>query len=106
MAQAQIYWKKAQVAVIEETSQDTYLAPDAASVVLARDVTLTFDGSNFDPQYVRADLLNMDETPGPIGISMNFKLPLKGSGAAGTAPEFGEILKAWGWPRRPWSRRA
>lgn len=96
MAQSQLYFKKAQVSVIAEASQDTFQAPTAASVILARDVTVSFSGGNYDPGFHRGDVLNMDETPGPLSISMNFKVPIAGSGSAGTGPEHAACLQACG----------
>jgi len=96
VAQSQVYYKKGQMALIEEANQDEYEAPVAGALVLAREITITFDGGNFDPEFHRGDVLNMDETAAPLSISMNYKIPIKGSGVAGDPPESGEMLKSAG----------
>lgn len=99
MAQTQIYAGKTQVHLVEESSQDTYLAPagSGTGMVLASNVSVTFDSSNYEPNYVREDYLAMDEIPGPVSGSISFSVPIRGGGAIDTPPEFGEMLKACGF---------
>ena len=99
MAQAQLYRKRAQVFVVEETAQDTYLTQSAADAILCEipDTAFTLDASNYETTTVRGDFLSSDETAGLRRASLNFRVPLHGSGTAGTAPEFGEALKACGY---------
>jgi len=97
MAQSQIYLKRAQVFCVEETAQDTYEEQAAADAVLAEQVTVTIDSSNYEPTTVRGDFLSSDETPGLASVSFSFRVPLHGSGTAGTAPEFDSLLKASGF---------
>lgn len=98
MAQTQIFSKKAQVHLIEESSQDTYSAPggSGANMFLARNIGISYDTSNFRPEYVRGDGLSMDEIPGSVSGQITFEVLLKGSGSTDTGPEFGEALKACG----------
>jgi hypothetical protein len=99
MAQTQINMRKAQIHVEEESALDTYLAPSAGGTAfLATDVTISYDSSNYDPQVMRADGLSHDEIPGPIAATLNFTVPLKGSGV-GTMdgpPSIAEALKSAG----------
>lgn len=99
MAQSQLYTQKAQIHLIEETSIDTYLVQTAggADAVLAEEVTVTYDTSPYEPQYIRGDFLSFDEIPGMVSGTFAFRVPIRGSGTAGTAPECGEMLKACGF---------
>lgn len=98
MAQTQLYTRKAQIHIVEESSQDTYVAPanDGTNIILGKvsDSPMTLNSSNFIPEYTREDYLSMDEVPGSVYASLNFQLPLKYSGTAGTAPEADEFFKA------------
>jgi hypothetical protein len=95
----QIFTKKAQVFVIEESATDTYLVQTAGSGFMAEitDAPLTIDGENYTPEQARGDFLSMDETPGTISASMSFRVAMRGGGAATTPPEFGEAIKACGF---------
>ena len=97
MAQTQLYMKRAQVFCVEESGQDTYLEQVAGDAVLAEQVTVTIDSTNYEPTTVRGDFLSTDETPGMASVAFNFRVPLHGSGTAGTAPEFDSLLKASGF---------
>jgi hypothetical protein len=98
MAQTQIRTRIAQIQVQEETAQDTYLAPTGggANMFLAENVSASWESENWVPNYVRADGLNMDEVPGTISGTISFEIVLKGSGSAGTAPDWIEAIKACG----------
>lgn len=99
MAQTQLYAKKAQITIAEEVTVDTYVAPDGAGtgMFLAEEVTVAWDSSNYEPNQAHGDFLQMDEVPGPCSGTMSFRVPIKGSGTAGTAPEYAEALKACGY---------
>ena len=99
MAQTQLYTKKDQVFVIEETTQDQYLVQTAASGFLAEipDAPYTITSENYVQTSVRGDFLSNDEIPGMATISTTFRVPLKGGGTAGTAPEWTEAMKACGY---------
>lgn len=100
MAQTQNYTRKAQIHIVEESSQDTYSGPGGSgtNIILGTvsDTPMTLNSENYVPAYSRADFLSMDEVPGSCWASLNFQLPLKYSGTAGTAPEIDEFLKACG----------
>ncbi len=99
MAQTQEILQDAQVAVIEETGQDAYEAPDAGAVFLAdiNDPPFTVDSSNFERLENRSDFMRGREVPGPVSAEIQFVAKLKGSGgAADLPPEIGEFLKACG----------
>lgn len=98
MAQSQIRAQKAQVFVVEETSQDTFETPAAGDVFLAQEIVYGFNPEVTD-QVVHLDGgLMPDPIPGRIEASLTFKCPLAGSGdtAPTTAPGFAEALKACG----------
>ena len=96
MAQTQLYLRKAQVHLIVESIQDTLEVPVVGSSILAQDVTVSYDTTNFAPNYIRADFQKMDEIPGPISGTVAFSVPLKGSAVADTAPEWGACMQACG----------
>lgn len=69
----------------------------AADAVLASNVTLTpLDSKMVDRSYVRPYYGQMDQLPGVDNAAIDFEIELSGSGAAGTAPAYGKILKACG----------
>jgi len=100
MPQTQLYTKKAQVFLIEETTVDTYLVQTAASAILAEipESPLTLESNNYEPTTVRGDFLSSDETPGMTEGTISFRVPMHGDGGtvAGVAPEYQEALKACG----------
>ncbi len=84
----------------EESVTGTYQAPagDSTGSLLIEDGwSYTVNATNFQGQYARGDFLNVEEVPGPCSVVITFRLPLKGSGTAGTAPEFDEVMKCCGW---------
>ena len=99
MPQTQIYTKKAQIHIVPEGTVDSYEAPtDGATAFLAEigDEVISPQGDNYVPMEHRGDFLSGDENVGPLPVSCNFRVRLKGSGAAGTAPEFRQALLASG----------
>ena len=98
MAQPQIYARKAQIHLDDEGTVDTYSGPGGSGtdMFLAENVTYTVEGDNYVPSYVRADYLGMDESPGMMSATCSFEVPIKGSGTAGTAPEFSKALLGCG----------
>jgi hypothetical protein len=98
--QTQIYTRRAQVFVTEETTdQDTYKVQAAAEGFLAEisDSPLEIGGENYTPASARGDGLSRDEVPGIKPATISFRVPLAGSGAAGTAPDFADALLACGY---------
>jgi len=98
MAQSQIYAKKAQIHLVVEATVDTYVAPtgSGSGMFLAQNVRISYQGDNYVPAYIRGDYLQPAESPGMLSGTIAFEVPIKGSGTAGPAPEFGEALKACG----------
>ena len=99
MAQSNLFVKQAQIHLIEESAQDTFLAPagSGANIFLACDVTYAEESSNYERNEIRGDGLSMDEVPGMRVGTISGTVHLHGSGTAGTAPEFDELLKALGF---------
>jgi len=98
MAQSQLYFKRAQISCLPEVTVDTQVTPPTiASLFLARDITVTFDGGNFDPNYHMGSVLNDEETPGPLSMTMSYEVDVKGSGDAGdVAVELDDVWKSCG----------
>ncbi len=99
MAQVQKYGRKAQLNFVLESTTGTYEVPagDGSAMMLIEDGwTYTVNAENYLPKYSTADWLNMDGVPGKKHVVITFRLPLKGSGTAGTAPEFDAVLKSLG----------
>lgn len=97
MAQTQLLKGLSQISVIEETSQDTLLAPTAASIVLVSDdVTVGTEGGPLAYEALRGDYMRMARAGGPQFGTVSFSVPMTGGAAAGTAPGYGEALKACG----------
>jgi len=98
-AQTQLFTKKAQIFVSEETADnDTYITQVAGEAILAEigDTPYTVDGDNYSPSSMRGDFLSQDEVPGLASTGFTFRVPCHGSGTAGTAPEFADALMACG----------
>ncbi len=73
----------------------------AANAVLCEGVTFKLTGQRVKPNPAKPGV-------GPVAshtfgehVEMSFEIPLAGSGAAGTAPKWGAILKACGWSETP-----
>ncbi len=90
----------AQVHIKAEAADGTYLEPDGDGtnifMAMVSDSPMSIDSANFAPDQMRNDFLVMDETPGSKSATINFQVLLKGSGTAGTQPEFDLALKACG----------
>ena len=100
MAQTQIIIKKAQVHLVEEVTENTYVAPagSGAGMFLCElgDTVFTANGQNYQPNYTRADMLKMDAVPGTVNATIQFRIPMMYSGTAGTAGKHDEVWKACG----------
>lgn len=84
---------------LTDTADDSYSAPagTGADMFLAREIVVTWDGgAGNDPEYHRADSLNMPRTEGIVYGSIAFQVPIKGSGTANVAPEYSKALQACG----------
>ena len=100
MAQVQLRGRRAQLILKEESATGTYEVPagDGTGTLLIEDGwSYTPNSTNFQGQYARSDFLNVEEVPGPASAVITWRMPIKGSGTAGTAPDFDVVMKACGW---------
>jgi len=80
-----------------ETTEGTAIAVAAADCnALAYDVRYTPNVAMFARKPVAQDLSPYASIPGARSCRMTFKMEIKGSGAAGTAPAIGKYLRACG----------
>lgn len=95
MAQTQIRTGFSQIHM-KKTATDAYDNPDNDGTgMFACEITgVTYNSTNFEPVYHRGDYFSMDEIPGPCSVTIAFRMPIKGSGTAGTPPKFGTFLQA------------
>lgn len=100
MAQTQLYTKRAQITIQEETTVDTYVAPagDGTGMFVAEisDNPLQLDSSNYESNEHRGDSLEMDENPGPASATISFRCRIKGEGVTDATPEFNQALLGCG----------
>jgi hypothetical protein len=100
MAQTQLYTKRAQICIKEETTVDTYVGPagDGSGMFVAEiaDSPMTMDSSNYEPNEHRGDSLEMDENPGPASATISFRCRIKGEGVTDATPEFNQALLGCG----------
>jgi len=81
-----------------EAAEGVPETPSAATdAVLVENPRVSFDPQNTQTREVTGSLDNRGPIVGGLQMSMTFDVYLKGSGAAGTAPEFGALLRACGW---------
>jgi hypothetical protein len=82
----------------EEVTEGVDPTPTAGTdAVLVEDVSLDFNPTIVQTNEVTGSLDSRGPITGGMTASLGFSVYMKGSGAAGTAPEFGEMLKACGW---------
>lgn len=80
-----------------ETVYGTDPAPAAANAIICRDVTLTpIEGQEVDRGLYQTYMSNPGAMLAGEHVSASFSVELTGSGAAGTAPGFGALLRACG----------
>jgi len=100
MAQTQIVTKKAQVHLVVEATENTYVAPanNGTGMFMCEinDSPMTLNSSNSQPNYTRSDYLAMDAKPGTVNATLQFRVPLAYSGTAGTAPKSDVVFLACG----------
>lgn len=91
--------KRAVLAVKDEVTYNTDSVPTAAAnAVLVEDLKWGFANSRmFQRKPVRSSLGLLKPLYAGALITVSGKVEMKGSGAAGTAPEIAPILKAGGW---------
>lgn len=91
-----LLWKRLQIAAKIEVAEGTAIALAAEDAVLANNVS-------YDPEIkmtaraaASSSLSPFPKVAGSRQAKITFDVDLKGSGTAGTAPEYGKLLKACG----------
>jgi hypothetical protein len=91
-----LLWKRLQIAAKTEVAEGTAIALTATEAILANNVS-------YDPEIkmtaraaASSSLSPYPKVAGSRQAKLTFDVDLKGSGTAGTAPEFGVLLKACG----------
>lgn len=83
-----------------ESTPGTENVPSASTDAVLIEVTgnpITFNPNNITPNEATGSLDNKAPIVGGMTAQIDFSVFLKGSGVAGTAPEFGDLLRACGW---------
>lgn len=80
-----------------ETTYGTNSAPTGTNAILARNINLTpQDADLVDRDLVRPYLGRSEQLPAAIRQQLEFEVEMQGSGAAGTVPGYGVLLRACG----------
>ena len=82
------------IEAVEGVAETPSAATDA---VLVENPRLRFSPQNVETDEVTGSLDGRGPIAGGLQVGLTFDVYLKGSGAVGTAPELGELLKACGW---------
>jgi len=96
VAQTQIQIGMAQVFVTEESPLNTYTAQTAGDGFLAENIVYTINSDMVPQLLVRGDHVPAPDVVGKASATVTFRIPLKYSGTAGTAPSYDLALKACG----------
>lgn len=81
-----------------EAAEGVAETPTAAdNAVLIENPAIRFNPQNTETREMTGSLDNRGPIVGGMQVQVSFDVYLKGSGAAGTAPEVGEVLRACGW---------
>lgn len=81
-----------------EAAEGVPETPSASTdAVLVENPRISFGPQNAQTREVTGSLDNRGPLVGGLQMSLTFDVYLKGSGAAGSAPEFGDLLRACGW---------
>lgn len=90
-------WKSKLVLAALEATYGTDAAPLSADAVQLKDVALTpMDGTDIARDLEKPFLGGNPTTPGELHSKLAFKVEFAGSGAAGTAPNWGTLLRGCG----------
>lgn len=81
----------------KEVTYGTGVVLAAADTIMAEDVTYAPVNDNVTPNPAKPGVGAVADVPYGERVNISFKVPLAGSGAAGTAPNWGKIIKACGW---------
>lgn len=80
-----------------ETTYATDAAPTgAANAILISNATFAFNYNNVDRDLMRAYLGGAEQLVGSRNVTASFDVEIAGSGAAGTAPAWGPLVRACG----------
>lgn len=80
-----------------ETTYATDAAPTGvANAILISNATFTFNYNNVDRDLMRAYLGGAEQLVGSRNVTASFDVEIAGSGAAGTAPAWGPLVRACG----------
>ena len=90
------YVKNSLVTAKVEATYGADAAPTgAANAILISDQTITpLDAQNIDRDLVRGAFGASEQLVGPASVKLSYSVELAGSGAAGTAPAWGQLLQA------------
>lgn len=80
-----------------ETTPGSDAAPATTNAILVENPRLTFDQSLTETNEFSQSLDPRAPIVGGLRAALAFDTYIKGSGAAGTAPEFGDLFKVCGW---------
>lgn len=89
--------ERAQIAAKIEGTEGTAETPAAGDALLVFSPKFDPDIEQHPRNPVRATLSRLASVSGKRKATLEFDVELKGSGAAGTAPEYGDLLKASGF---------
>jgi len=89
--------KRAQMAAKKESEEGTAETLAGTDAFLASDITFNPQTEMDKRNNVSSSLSNFSQVPGARSATFEFDVELKGSGAAGTAPALGKLLKACGF---------
>ena len=90
--------RKKIVAAKIETTYGTDAAPTGTNAILVRNLSLTPQESDFvDRNLIRPYLGRSQQIPAGIRVVLEFEVELAGSGAAGTAPGWGALMRSCGF---------
>jgi len=89
--------KRAMLFVLEGAYNDGTTDPAAINALKLRDLSLTpMTGSDVERKAVRPYYGNSPKAPGEKFVELNIELEAAPSGAAGTAPKYGDLLRCCG----------
>lgn len=94
---AQIKTMRTQIAARIEAAEGTMETLAGADALLAGNLTYRIDTDMTPRPNVTGSLSQFSRVPGRRSATMEFEAELKGSGAAGTAPAIGRLLRACGF---------
>lgn len=86
------------IAALIESSYGTDSTPDGSNAILVSNPTINpLNAQNVDRDLVRGFMGSSEQLVGSRFVELGFDVELVGSGAAGTAPAWGDLLEACGF---------